>query len=53
LFRSLFRGRGDVFPKRWENPKTGKAYTPACANEWVRRIYGNDTYCEFVPFLIH
>jgi superfamily II DNA or RNA helicase len=41
LFRSLFRGRDDVFPKRWENPKTGKAgYAPACANEWVPGICG-------------
>ena len=39
LFRSLFRGREDVFPRRWENPKTGKAgYAPACRNEWVRGI---------------
>jgi superfamily II DNA or RNA helicase len=39
LFRSLFRGRDDVFPRRWENPKTGKAgYAPACNNEWVRGI---------------
>jgi hypothetical protein len=39
LFRSLFRGRMDVFPRRWENPKTGKSgYSPACANEWVRGI---------------
>jgi superfamily II DNA or RNA helicase len=39
LFRSLFRGRIDVFPRRWENPKTGKSgYSPACANEWVRGI---------------
>ena len=39
LFRSLFRGRDDVFPRRWENPKTGKAgYAPACRNEWVRGI---------------
>lgn len=39
LFRSLFRGRGDVFPRRWENPKTGKiGYAPACRNEWVRGI---------------
>ena len=39
LFRSLFRGRGDVFPRRWENPKTGKTgYAPACRNEWVRGI---------------
>jgi hypothetical protein len=39
LFRSLFRGRDDVFPRRWENPKTAKAgYAPACHNEWVRGI---------------
>jgi len=39
LFRSLFRGREDVFPRRWENPKTGKTgYAPACRNEWVRGI---------------
>ena len=25
LFRSLFRGREDVFPRRWGNPKTGKS----------------------------
>ena len=35
LFRSLFAGREDVFPRRWENARTGKAgYAPACANEW-------------------
>ncbi len=39
LFRSLFRGRDDVFPRRWVNTKTGKAgYAPACHNEWVRGI---------------
>ena len=39
LFRSLFRGRDDVFPRRWENSKTGKAgYAPTCHNEWVRGI---------------
>ncbi len=41
LFRSLFRGREDVFPRRWENPKTGKSgYAPACRNEWVRGTCG-------------
>jgi superfamily II DNA or RNA helicase len=36
LFRALFRGRADVFPKRWHNRKTGrKGYSPACSNEWV------------------
>jgi hypothetical protein len=39
LFRSLFRGRDDVFLRRWENPKTGKSgYSPICRNEWVRGI---------------
>jgi hypothetical protein len=35
LFRRLFRGRTDVYPVRWESPRTGRSgYTPACANEW-------------------
>ena len=39
LFRSLFRGREDVYPRRFESRKTGKSgYAPACANEWVRGI---------------
>ncbi len=36
LFRSLFRGRDDVYPRRFESRKTGESgYAPACANEWV------------------
>jgi superfamily II DNA or RNA helicase len=39
LFRSLFRGRDDVYPRRFESRKTGKSgYSPVCANEWVRGI---------------
>src|SRR5438270_14029628 len=39
LFRSLFRGREDVYPRRFESRKTGKTgYSPACANEWVRGV---------------
>src|SRR5437867_4703076 len=39
LFRSLFRGREDVYPRRFESRKTNKAgYAPACANEWVRGV---------------
>ena len=35
LFRSLFRGREDVYAKRWENARTRKAgYAPVCGNEW-------------------
>jgi superfamily II DNA or RNA helicase len=34
VFRSLFRGREDVYPNRWES-KTGRSgYSPACKNEW-------------------
>lgn len=36
LFRSLFRGRDDVYARRFENRRTGKSgYAPACAHEWV------------------
>ncbi len=39
LFRSLFRGRDDVYPRRFESRKTGKSgYAPACSNEWVRGV---------------
>lgn len=35
LFLNLFGTRRSVFPKRWENEKTGKSgYAPACDNEW-------------------
>jgi hypothetical protein len=35
VFRSLFRGREDVYPRRFESRKTGKSgYAPACAHEW-------------------
>lgn len=41
LFRSLFAGRPDVFPTRWENRKTGASgYSPACSNEWAKGICG-------------
>lgn len=39
LFRSLFRGREDVYPRRFESRKTGQSgYSPVCANEWVRDV---------------
>ena len=41
LFRDLFRGREDIFPRRWENARTGKSgYAPVCGNEWIRRFCG-------------
>ncbi|AEF80282.1 TOTE conflict system archaeo-eukaryotic primase domain-containing protein [Leadbettera azotonutricia] len=39
LFRSLFRGREDIYAKRFESKKTGKSgYQPVCKNEWVREV---------------
>ena len=57
LFRSLFRGREDVYPRRFESMKTGKqGYQPVCQNEWIRGICEKPkTRCEdcgqrkFVP----
>lgn len=41
LFRSLFRGREDVFARRWYSPKTDKSgYQPVCTREW------NPVYCN-------
>lgn len=35
LFISLFKGRDDVYAKRWENRKKGTSgYSPVCLNEW-------------------
>lgn len=39
LFRTLFRGREEVYARRFESRKTGKAgYQPACGNEWRRGV---------------
>jgi len=39
LFRSLFRGREDVFPTRFVSKKTGKpGYAPACRNKFVKGV---------------
>ena len=34
LFMSLFRGRDDVYAKRWENKNGKVGYVPVCRNEW-------------------
>lgn len=41
LFRSLFRGRDDVYPKLWIS-KSGdrKGYMPACANDGIYSLCG-------------
>ena len=39
LFRSLFKGREDVFARRWYSKASGKGgYQPVCQNEWNRQL---------------
>ncbi len=51
LIRSLFRGRDDVFPKRWENVRTGRSgYAPVCGNEWKPHLCGKPKIrCSVCP----
>jgi superfamily II DNA or RNA helicase len=36
LFRSLFRGRNDVYALRWEGSSGKTGYSPACINHWSK-----------------
>ena len=39
FFRSLFKGREDVFARRWYSKASGKGgYQPVCQNEWSRQL---------------
>ena len=39
LFLSAFKGREDVYARRYHSTKTGKSgYTPVCKNEWVNGL---------------
>jgi len=39
LFRALFKGREDVYPRRFESQKTGRSgYQPVCQHEWIRGL---------------
>ncbi len=39
LFKSLFRGRDDVYARLWISKKTGKkGYSPICQNEWAAGV---------------
>ena len=49
LFRSLFRGREDVYPRRFESLRTGKTgYQPACRSE-ERRV-GKECRSRWSPY---
>ena len=51
LFQSLFRGRHDVFARRWHSNKTGKSgYQPVCLNEWDPEVCNKSKYkCSECP----
>jgi superfamily II DNA or RNA helicase len=40
LFKSLFRGREDVYPVRWERKDGRSGYSPVCLLEWKRPLCG-------------
>ena len=56
LFRSLFRGREDVFAVRWESKSGKSGYSPSCVNERNRSLCRKPyvkcaecTHREYVP----
>lgn len=55
LFRSLFKGREDVYALRCHNVKTGKSgYSPVCSNKWIPGVCNMQTVkcvdCKYRSF---
>ncbi len=58
IFMSLFKGRDDVYAKRWDSKKKGTVgYSPVCLNEWKRGVCGKPKVAcstcvnkSYVPF---
>jgi hypothetical protein len=40
LFMSLFKGRDDLYAKRWESKEGRAGYAPVCLNEWKPGVCG-------------
>ena len=51
VFRNLFKGREDVFARRWYSRTSGKSgYQPVCRNEWDRLLCNKKKYkCAECP----
>lgn len=51
LFQSIFKGREDVFARRWFSKTTGKSgYQPVCINEWKQGLCDKKKYrCAICP----
>ena len=52
VFRNLFKGREDVFARRWYSRTSGKSgYQPVCRNEWDRQLCDKKRYkCWFFSY---
>ena len=45
LFRSLFKGREDIFARRWYSKTNDKnGYQPVCENEWDEKLCDKKMY---------
>lgn len=54
LFRTLFKGRADVYPVFWFNERTGKkGYSPACEDPWNLRSNRPQRYFPVTDSVIH
>ncbi len=48
LFMSLFKGRDDLYAKRWESREGRSGYAPVCLNEWKTGLCGKpEVKCGF------
>ena len=51
VFRNLFKGREDVFARRWYSRTSGKSgYQPVCQNEWDWLLCPVDVRMRSLPF---
>ncbi len=60
IFRSLFRGRGDVYPVRWESrQRSTSGYMPDCSNKFapslcdIRKTKSSSGRSAWFPHLLH
>ncbi len=50
IFKSLFKGRSDVYPIRWESEDGRSGYSPVCNNKWDRALCDiKQTKCKNCP----
>ena len=53
VFRNLFKGREDVFARRWYSRTSGKfGYQPVCRNEWDRQLCDKKRFRSCFEFIV-